>query len=50
MEDELLEELSSITDKLAGTIEYVSTYNSQGTTGKKIVIEYNIEHNKRETV
>tara|TARA_Y200000002_G_scaffold75882_1_gene59568 strand:+ start:753 stop:905 length:153 start_codon:yes stop_codon:yes gene_type:complete len=50
MEDELIEELSSITDKLGGTIEYVSTYNSQGTTSKKIVIEYNIEHNKRETV
>jgi len=38
------------TAELKGTIEHFTAYNSQGTTSKKIVIEYNIEHNKRETV
>ena len=38
------------TAELKGTIEHLTTYNSKGTTSKKIVIEYSIEHNKRETI
>ena len=38
------------TAELKGTIEHLTTYDSKGTISKKIVMEYNIEHNKRETV
>tara|TARA_B100000902_G_scaffold302545_1_gene290522 strand:- start:781 stop:948 length:168 start_codon:yes stop_codon:yes gene_type:complete len=34
---------------LKGTINHYTTYDSKGTTSKKIVIEYNVENNKRET-
>ena len=50
MEDELIEELSSITDKLGGTIEHATTYDSSGRSSKKITIEYSVEKNKREAV
>ena len=31
------------TAELKGTIEHLTTYDSKGTTSKKIVIEYNIK-------
>ena len=38
------------TAELKGTIEHFTTYSQSGRSSKKIVIEYNIEHNKREPV
>tara|TARA_B100000427_G_scaffold208987_1_gene174124 strand:- start:316 stop:483 length:168 start_codon:yes stop_codon:yes gene_type:complete len=38
------------TAELGGTIQHLTTYDSQGTTSKKIIIEYDIENNKREII
>jgi len=43
-------ELDRISKKLGGSITYLTTYSHSGRTSKKIVIEYDIEHNKRKPV
>ena len=35
------------TAELNGTIQHLTTYNSKGTTSKKIVIEYDVEEKER---
>ena len=35
------------TAELKGTIEHLTTYNSKGTTTKKIIIEYDVKHTMR---
>jgi len=40
---ELIEELSYINKKLGGKMERLTTYDSAGRTGKKIIIEYDIK-------
>ena len=40
---ELIEELTSITNKLGGTIQRLTTYDSKGSTSKKVVIEYDMQ-------
>tara|TARA_B100001778_G_scaffold310565_1_gene292840 strand:+ start:147 stop:302 length:156 start_codon:yes stop_codon:yes gene_type:complete len=49
-EEELIKEISDISDKLNGVIQRYTTYDSTGKSSKKITIEYNIETNKRKTV
>ena len=40
---DLIEQLESITGKLGGKIQRITTYNSKGATSKKVVIEYDIQ-------
>jgi len=46
-DQELMNSLNFIVEQLKGTIEYKSTFDSSGRQSKKIVIEYDITHNKR---
>ena len=41
-EGELIAELLCITGELGGKMQRLTTYNSTGTTSKKIVIEYDV--------
>ena len=41
-EGELIAELLCITGELGGKMQRLTTYDSKGTTSKKIVIEYDI--------
>jgi len=43
MNDELIAELTSITEKLGGTLEKRTTFSSSGRESKKIIIEYDIK-------
>ena len=43
-EGELIAELLCITGELGGKMQRLTTYDSKGTTSKKIVIEYDIKH------
>ncbi len=47
-EGELIAELLCITGELGGKMQRLTTYDSKGTTSKKIVIEYDII--KRENI
>ena len=40
---EIIEELTYITNKLGGTMNRLTTYDSKGSTSKKIVIEYDVQ-------
>ena len=42
-EGELIAELLCITGELGGKMERLTTYDSKGRTGKKIIIEYDIK-------
>ena len=42
-EGELIAELLCITGELVGKMQRLTTYDSKGTTSKKIVIEYDIQ-------
>jgi len=42
-EGELIAELLCITGELGGKMERLTTYDSAGRTGKKIIIEYDIK-------
>ena len=42
-EGELIAELLCITGELGGKMQRLTTYDSKGTTSKKIVIEYDIQ-------
>ena len=42
-EGELIAELLCITGELGGKMKRLTTYDSKGTTSKKIVIEYDIQ-------
>ena len=42
-DSELIDELTSITEKLGGTIERRTTFNSSGRESKKIIIEYDVK-------
>ena len=42
-EGELIAELLCITGELGGKMQRLTTYDSTGTTSKKIVIEYDIQ-------
>ena len=46
-EGDLIAELLCITGELGGTMERVTTYDSNGRTSKKIVIEYEIIQSPR---
>ena len=41
-EGELIAELLCITGELGGKMQRLTTYDSKGTTSKKVVIEYDI--------
>ena len=41
-EGELIAELLCITGELGGKMQRLTTYDSKGTTSKKIVIEYDV--------
>ncbi len=43
-QNDLVEELLTIAEKLDGTVERLTTYNSTGRQSKKIVIEYDIKN------
>ena len=40
---DLIEQLESIAGELGGRIQRLTTYDSKGTTSKKVVIEYDIQ-------
>ena len=42
-EGDLIAELLCITGELGGKMERLTTYDSEGRTGKKIIIEYDIK-------
>ena len=42
-EGDLIAELLCITGELGGKMQRLTTYDSKGTTSKKIVIEYDIQ-------
>ena len=42
-EGELIAELLCITGELGGKMQRLTTYDSKGTTSKKIVIEYDVQ-------
>ena len=46
-EGDLISELLYITGELGGTMERLTTYDSNGRTSKKIVIEYEIIQSPR---
>ena len=46
-EGELIAELLCITGELGGKMERLTTYDSTGTTSKKIVIEYDVQKKPR---
>ena len=46
-EGDLISELLCITGELGGTMERLTTYDSNGRTSKKIVIEYEIIQSPR---
>ena len=45
-QSELIEELTTITEKLGGTLQRLTTYDQSGRTSKKIVIEYDVSTKK----
>ena len=45
-EGDLVAELLQITAELGGRMERLDTYDSKGTIGKKIIIEYNVTEKK----
>ena len=45
-EGDLVTELLQITAELGGRMERLDTYDSKGTIGKKIIIEYNVTEKK----
>tara|TARA_B100001094_G_scaffold314384_1_gene353174 strand:+ start:51 stop:200 length:150 start_codon:yes stop_codon:yes gene_type:complete len=46
-EGDLIAELLCITGELDGTMQRLTTYDSKGTTSKKIVIEYDVQKKPR---
>ena len=46
-EGELIAELLCITRELGGKMQRLTTYDSTGTTSKKIVIEYDVQKKPR---
>ena len=46
-EGELISELLCITGELGGKMERLTTYDSTGKIGKKIIIEYDIRQGER---
>ena len=46
-EEDLISELLCITGELDGKMQRLTTYNNQGTTSKKIVIEYDVTYEKK---
>tara|TARA_Y100001970_G_C14193091_1_gene836519 strand:+ start:167 stop:421 length:255 start_codon:yes stop_codon:yes gene_type:complete len=48
-QNDLISEIVSIVDKLGGNIERLTTYDQTGRQSKKIVIEYDIIHNGKNT-
>ncbi len=46
-ESDLIAELLTITAELNGTMNRSTTYASSGKSSKKITIEYDVQHNKR---
>tara|TARA_B100001250_G_scaffold350164_1_gene321740 strand:+ start:162 stop:326 length:165 start_codon:yes stop_codon:yes gene_type:complete len=46
-EKEILAAFTHMATELNGTIQHLTTYNSKGTTSKKIVIEYDVEEKER---
>ena len=46
-EVELIAELLCITGELGGKMQRLTTYDSTGTTSKKIVIEYDVQKKPR---
>ena len=49
-EGELIAELLCITGELGGTMERLTTYDNNGRTSKKIVIEYEVLQSPREHI
>ena len=49
-EGDLISELLCITGELGGTMERLTTYDSNGRTSKKIVIEYEVLQSPREHI
>ena len=49
-EGDLISELLCITGELGGSMERLNTYDSNGRTSKKIVIEYEILQSPREHI
>ena len=49
-EPDLIAELLQITAELDGKMERLSTYDSNGRTSKKIVIEYEVLQSPRENI
>ena len=49
-EGDLIAELLCITGELGGSMERLNTYDSNGRTSKKIVIEYEILQSPREHI
>tara|TARA_Y100001970_G_scaffold82118_2_gene103962 strand:+ start:239 stop:388 length:150 start_codon:yes stop_codon:yes gene_type:complete len=45
-DSKLIKELNGITEKLGGTIQRLTTFDSTGRKSKKIVIEYDIKEKK----
>jgi len=45
----LIEQIESINEKLGGKMERLTTYGSDGRNSKKIVIEYDIVIEERDT-
>ena len=46
-EGDLISELLCITGELGGKMKRLTTYDSTGRTSKKIMIEYDVKHEKR---
>jgi len=44
---DLIEQLTSISDKLGGNIQRLTTYDSTGRTSKKIIVEYDIKNKSK---
>ena len=49
-EGDLVAELLQITAELGGRMERLDTYDSKGTTGKKIIIEYDVIEKIKQTL
>ena len=49
-EEELIAELLCITGELGGKMERLTTYDSNGRTSKKIVIEYEVLQSTRQHI
>ena len=49
-EADLIAELLQITAELDGKMERLTTYDNNGRTSKKIIIEYEVLHSSREYI